>query len=183
MRVGLKIFNDEHPLEFKNLVVCKDRDMVLDQFGEWFAGLLKQYVLGNDAQNITLNDRGGAARTVVCYSNQANQIFNDFDDVGMLVAVGTDGTAPTRADVDLITQVDADTPIGGDAAWTSALGTVTLAGSVAAGANRLIQECGLVARWQDSGSARREFLLFRDTFTTVAVALGRFSTVAYTLQL
>lgn len=183
MKVTTQLFVDDHPLQFKRLAVCKDKDLVLDQFGKFFAAVFKQHAVGADDQTISINDTGGAARTVYVYSNQAHLIYCDNDDEGMLVAVGTDGTTPTRSDTNLGAQVDTTTAIGGDAVWTSANGTVTMAGSVAAAANRSLQECGLIARWQDSLSARRNFLLFRDTFPVVSVAIGKFATCAYTLQL
>jgi hypothetical protein len=163
----------------------KHNDLVLDNLGAFLAALFAaytgatRYVCGN------MVDTSGTSRTVCPYTTTWGALFNRYDKaLGCLVGVGAGTTTEQRSDYNLETQVGSWTPLSGDAAWTSAAGTVTFAGSVLIAGGATITEAGLIAYMEQSNqTGPYPFMLLHDMFDGVPIIAGKYAHLAYTIQL
>lgn len=161
--------------------ITKDNDLVLDNFGLWLAGLMRAYSTGAVTTSVTMKDTGGVSRVVQLYSY--TYPFNTYQATGLKVEVGTGATAPARTDYALQTPAGTATALSGNATWTSAAGTISLAGDVLMEALTTLYEAGLQALWNTDAAYIRTFLLFHDTFGPVVIAAGKYAHVAYIITM
>jgi len=205
LRVNLRIeVRDRHGRIIE--VREKESDLILDNFRDLLAAIfLPEFEWSKITaawatayeKYAALVDLGGVARSVPTYggrtfASNGNWSINfsgiggynliDAGRMGVRIRIGTSTIAPSRGDYKLGAEVANGVPtqtIGADyISWAISL---VLAEAVD------VSEAGMSIRcnYASVGSARAfaEFLLFRDTFTTVSVPAGGTLSVTYTLTL
>ena len=173
-------------------VMCKDWDLMLNNFGTFLALEIVPYNSGaaplvsgavNDVSNtvryISHYVDGLSASDLFLYSNASSAI-------GTRVGVGVGGgSGPARSDYNLASGAGSWTALSGNAQWTSGTGQVTFAGSVLMSSNLStnVTEAGMTIDGHDMGGTTRQVMMFHDVFSGVQIASGKYAHVAYTLQL
>lgn len=171
-------------------VMCKDNDLILDNFGGFLSAFISAYTGSVLAVGYSMNSTANVSKTnYVWYTSNSNE-FNRATQSqnGWLVGVGNpvSPTAPARPNYNLQTQVGSWTPLSGNSTWTTGTGQITFAGSVLLAAGATVTEAGAVCQMElgdYSGAGYGQYLMFHDTFSGVVIAAGKYAHVAYTLQL
>lgn len=173
----------------KGIGQSKPNNLILDNFGEWLAGFLRQPVAADSQINLTGDD--GAANIILMFhtvTTAGNRAFNwAGGPVGTRVKVGSGSTPAARSDyaieTDFVTAPEDDYFDTG--AGSYAAGSVSVAGAITAGGAGTINEVVLSGTfWDETGDGPAEHILFHDILAAgEAFVLGNTITAAYTINL
>jgi len=157
----------------------KKSDLMLDNFGNWLAALIRPVPGAATTKTVSLKDTSNAARTLYVYSSTA-----PFSNVlgGTRIGVGSSSTPAARTDYNLgaILGSLANTT---DGVWTSSTGQITFSGSVYLVSGGTVRETGFLSRWADGAPTYYDFMLFHDIVSDVVISAGKYAFVQYTIQL
>jgi len=157
-----------------------ERDLILAQFRNWLSALLYARLATINFE--TIKDVSGTDRTLYVRGDSTTvNLFNDtrFGAVGTRIGIGSDGTAPSRTQYELLSKI-AEFDITTELVTES---SIVKRGAWLATGSGTVRETGLYAYWVDSGGVVRQFLLFRDTPTPQSYVDGDSIQVTYTITL
>jgi len=175
---GSTLIKDKNGKIFSNLI--------LDQFGEFLAGLMNQLTSLAINRNIRTISNFNSTVTVI-----GNEPFNDNDAgkiLGTKMQVGSGSTAPLRTNFNIETAFGTAPESGfiahGTPVYNSSLGQIKFNGSIISGGAGTINESGLLGDFVRAGEIPETYLLFRDIISP-AQAFVAFETITleYTTQL
>lgn len=177
--VRLRVWeNDEHYRRVSR-GICKDQDMILDNFANFMAAQFLAAISGVLESTVSLKNTAGAACTFKIISQDTNYIWNYADNNGVRVGVGTVDTGLARTNVTLAGQVGSWTASAADALWTSATGKITFAGDVLIAAGATVKEAAIIVKYRDSGGTFRDIAFLRDVFAGVDITAGHYAHCDY----
>jgi len=185
--MALVTTHEKDSTEIKNIGASIPTDLIMDNFGEWFAKMFKAVTTGS--QNVTLVDSGGVNRIIRTFKNFGAQYFSKSNvTVGTGIKAGQSSTAPARTDFELgslLPSPEGDIRSTTTGAFNSGLGQVKASSSTTGAlANGTVRETGLFVSWQDTGATSRIFLLAHDSISpSVSFVIGQFINVEYTWQI
>jgi len=157
-----------------------ERDLILYQFRDWLAAMLANR--STDIAYCNINDVSGTLRAVHVRGTGATYaLFNNTTHgaVGCRIGIGSDGTAPSRSQYELLSKI-AEFDITVEATTEN---SIIKRGAWLATGSGTVRETGLYAYWVDSAGVVRQFLLFRDTPTPQSYVDGDSIQVTYTITL
>ena len=165
-------------------------DLILDNFGTWLAGFIRQPV--KDDSSVYLHNLSDASKRVLVYSdlNLSDRCFSYPGSyaLGTNLQLGESDNAPGRGDY-AITDAFATSPESGrfgtgPGSYTDGTGVISFNGAITAGGSGTIKEAGFFVYWQDYDKASLEALMFHDLISpTVAFVASDILTCAYTITL
>ena len=168
----------------RGLGLNEPKDLILDNFGAWLAGLIRAPV-ATAWKSCSMVDNGGIARTVYLYYFLG--VFNAHEtrSLGTNIRVGSGATPPARSDYAIETPFETPPENAvfptGDGSY--AAGAISFSGSITAGGSGTIREVGFYGHWIDVDQITRDFMLFHDLVSAVGFTAGQAITVAYTINL
>jgi len=164
-------------------------DLVLDQFGNFLAGITKNFAGG--VRTAILKNNAGALRTLEIYttSNVANFNRTTIGARGALIQVGSGSTPPARTDFKIET-VFGTAPESAlfnapsSPVYNSGLGNFKYNASISAGGSGTINESILSYSWVLNNANQEIFTAFRDIISPAqAFIAGQTIALEYTIQL
>jgi hypothetical protein len=102
---------------------------------------------------------------------------------GGYIAVGTGSAAVQRTDFKLTAQYQALATVNQPPTYDPSTGNIVFGVGIIAGTAASISEVGFFENWYSYGVGSFYFLMFHDTFSTLAVGAGNTISVQYTVQL
>jgi len=162
----------------------KPRNLILNNFGVWLAGLIRTPVTG--LTTITLKDDGGADRTFYVYHTGTGAFNAANTTLGTNFRVGSSVAAPARTDYTIGAGFPTAPESGlfGTGSGSYAAGVISFSAAITAGGSGTVNECGFYGRWFDTGGALRNIMLFHDLISPgVSFTPGQIITVSCTITL
>jgi len=169
------------------------RNLILDNFGKFLAGLIS-YVATGSKLAISLVDDGGVSQTIAVHSSDpyaATSVLFNFAksvDVGGMMRIGSGTTPPARGDYKIETPFtvapESDYFEAGTASY--AAGVITISAGITAGGSGTINETGFFGKMTDGGdyTVSRMIMLFHDAISpSVSFSAGDSITVEYSISL
>jgi hypothetical protein len=164
-------------------------DMVMNNFMNFLASWLTYEGTTSASSTFTMTDTTGTVDTLV--GRDSSAIYTTCTwaceassppYAGGYIAVGTGTAVVARTDHKLTTQyqslVTVTTPTYDPSTGNIVFGVGIIAGSAAS-----ISEVGFFENWYIGGFTFADFLMFHDTFSTIAVSAGNTISIQYTVQL
>jgi len=185
MKVRLEISVYDYEGNLKDRVI-KDDDMILSNFIEFLTAFFTDTY--PTAVEVDLQDISDTQRTFIIHqsggsnANTFTDSESDTEDKGGFIGIGTDATAPTRADVDLgtqqegLTQNDANYP-----AYSNVSGIFVSQTTIASTGTYNVVEAGYYVNWVDELGTVRTIMLMHDVFNPVGVIPTDDIVVSYSL--
>jgi len=166
--------------EIKSIGINKLDDLLMDNWGKWFGGLI------SSTSVVNLRDQGNVSLNLTLFSGSSSSRYNNGTNgsVGTRIKSGSGITPATRQDFQmqsLLTSVSTS-----DGGYNSGLGKITISGVYVAGGNQSISEIGLFGVWSRNNSpfTPEEFLLSHDNISpVVSVLIGQTVNIDYELLL
>ncbi len=149
-------------------------------FGNFLTALFKRVVSG-DYLSFTATNIAGTSKSFWSWTvaTGSSFIFRKDASVYTKIAMGSSATATSRTHYDVQTQVGSDTAISTPSKNSS---SVTIATSLVSPSAQTIQEASYMVTWEAlSTSDFQTIMLWRDTFTGVAVPAGGTITIVFTV--
>jgi hypothetical protein len=145
--------------------INKPNDLILDNFGNWFAALIRNPVTG--APQITLKDVANANKIICPFGASASSAypFNySFVATGAYLQVGKGQTTPQRFNYNIETAfgTSPENAVFGAGAGSYSTGVISFSSSVTAGGSDTAYETGFFGRWCDYGQNLCTIMLFHD---------------------
>jgi hypothetical protein len=171
-------------------VMCKDNDLILDNFGLYLLSLLQPYTtLSIGLATVSLKDTGGTNRSMSAWGNASanTYVFTVIGATqrGLRIGVGIGTTPAARTNYNLETQVGSWAATSGNPTWTSATGQLSFAGSVLLADGATVTEAGAAINgtYITNSTNPYQIMMFHDVFDGVEIAVGKYAHVVGTLQL
>lgn len=167
--------------------INKPNDLILDNFGLWFAGLIRNPVVG--ASGTTCKDIANANKVVLCFGQQAGSAYNfnlSAYATGSYVQVGKGQTPPLRSNYNIETAFGTapESGVFGSGAGSYAAGTISFSASVTAGGSDTAYETGFFGRWIDQTQALVTIMLFHDLLASgVPFTPGKLLVTSYAMAI
>ncbi len=166
------------------------RDLILNNFGNWIAGIFRAPSTGN--MDVTLTSVTPTARSVPIYKAQFSSLYafnayaqNQFAGaLGMQMQVGSGVTPAARANTKIETAFGTAPESGRFGASNAGYGggTMSISGSTGAGGAGTVNETGLFAVWNYGYGLSDTFMLFHDILGVgVAFVAGNTLLVSYSI--
>ena len=169
--------------------VTENDDMVMNNFMNFLQSWLSYEGSSSASSTFTMTDNTGTSRTLVGRDSTAASTtctwaceISTPPYAGGYIAVGTGTTAPARTDYKLASQYQSLVTVA-QPTYDPTTGNIVFGVGIIAGTAASISEVGFFENWFISGTSWADFLMFHDTFPTVAVAAGSTISVQYTVQL
>jgi hypothetical protein len=185
-QLSIKVYGDTGALQAS---VTENNDLVMNNFMNFLQSWLSYETTTSAASTFTMTDTTGTVRTLVgrdsayTYSTctwaceTTNQPY-----AGGYIAVGTGTTAPARTDYKLTSQYQNLVTVN-PPTYDPSTGNIIFGVGIIAGTAAAIGEAGFFENWYIGGTTWANFLMFHDTFPTIAVSAGSTISVQYTVQL
>lgn len=149
-----------------------------NNFGNLFVSMFSRVVSGGTT-SFTATNIAGTTKTFYTWKTSGATISFAYANVAAKIAIGSSATATARTHYDVQTQVGSDTAISIPVKNSS---SITIATSLVSPSAQTIQEASYMNSWIDSGGVTAEYvMLWRDTFTGVAVPEGNAITIVFTV--
>ena len=152
--------------KLKSVSKSKVRNLILDNFGKWLAGLIRAPSTGYKI--VSLVDTSGVSRNTRTFSSGTDTFNNTlYGAAGTKIRVGSSETPPARGDHAIGTPFVTAPESGFFDTNTGSYidGVITFSGSITAGGSGTIRETGFYARWWVTGNVYYDFMLFHDTIS------------------
>jgi len=162
-------------------------DLVLDQFGVLFAGVLSR-LKGVD-KIIQLKSKTGALVNLKALGTGTTFPQIGFGTIGSTFQIGSGSTPPARTDFDIETAFgtapeNTNMLPATDPVFNSGLGNFKMSASINAGGAGTINESIWIGRFLSTANATNEYTLFRDSISpAVPFIAGQTIALEYTIQL
>jgi len=161
-------------------------DLILDQFGQWFAAILRKNDPGATSTGMVTN--AGIGGTVNIYGTSV--IFNQSTGInlGAALKVGSGTTVPARTDFKIETAFatlpeSLNFKLGSSPVYNSSLGNFKPAGLITAGGSGTVNESILEGIWRNVVTTQ-VYTLFRDIISPgQSFIAGQQIALEYTVQL
>ena len=169
------------------------QDLVLDNFGNWFAGIMRGAPSATLESSIVLVDDSNTARTLYIHSKNTGSA-NSFNGpssstyVGTLMKAGSGATAAARSNYKIQTSL-ANAPESGyiySSYGSYATGMINGVGVVTCGGSETVQEIGLFGAWAIASPVNTiyNFMLFHDVLgASLSTVAGDAIDIAYGLTM
>jgi hypothetical protein len=169
--------------------VTENDDMVMNNFMNFLQSWLSYEGSSSASSTFTMTDNSGTARTLVGRDSAGTSTtctwaceISTPPYAGGYIAVGTGTAAPARTDYKLASQYQSLVTVT-QPTYDPSTGNIVFGVGIIAGTAASISEVGFFENWFIGGTSFADFLMFHDTFPTVAVAAGSTISVQYTVQL
>ena len=175
VNLNIDVYGSDGALKSSKL---KEDDLVLDNFGELLRAMFKNvdgYV--STTASDFIRDSGAGTAMNVRYLEVIGFWEGQSGDDGAFIGIGTGTTTPLVSDYTLEAEVETRNEVG-DSVYSD--GNVTISTSIACTGTANITEAGL---YLQDGTNNYSWMLFRDTFGTVAVVNGDSIVITYTIML
>lgn len=162
-------------------------DLILDQFGVLFAGVLSKFQVADKI--IQLKNTSGALINLKPIGTPTTFAQLGFGGIGNRFQIGSGSTPPVRQDFNIETAFGTAPESGlmspaTDPVFNSGLGNFKMIASITAGGAGTINESVWIGTWLNSANATNQYAMFRDIISpAVAFVAGQTIALEYTIQL
>ncbi|MDA4123773.1 MAG: hypothetical protein OK456_11395 [Thaumarchaeota archaeon] len=169
--------------------VTENNDLVMNNFMNFLPSWMTYLSLSGPASTFTMTDTAGTPLTLVGRDSSntfAGCTWTCESTVapfaGGYIAIGTGTNAPARTDYKLTAPYQTPVTVN-PPTYDPTTGDIVFGTGIVAGTAASIGEAGFLENWYIGGTVWVNFLMFHDTFPTIAVSPGNTISVQYTVQL